>query len=69
MQRRKKNNLISLTPGFSQVWSDSAAAETVLTVSNFLRHVFTSLKRGVNKNSIWVFAPSRLCVKTEMTNA
>jgi hypothetical protein len=72
MPRRKENNSISLTPGFSQVWSDSTAVETVLTVycrawktletvSNFLRHVFTSLKRGANENSLCVFASSRLC--------
>ena len=79
MQRRKENNSISLTPGFSQVWSDLIATETVLTVycrawktvetvSNFLRHVFTSLKRGVNENSRCVFVPLRLCVKNKLTN-
>jgi hypothetical protein len=79
MQSRKEHNLISLTPGFSQVWLDSTAPETVLTVylrarktvemvSNFLRHVFTSLKRGVNENSLCVFAPLRLCVKNKLTN-
>jgi hypothetical protein len=67
MQRRKEKNPISLSPGFSRVWPDSAATETVLTVSlrawktvetvfNFLRRVFTSLKRGVNGNFLCGFA-------------
>ena len=79
MQRREEEYSISLTPGFSQVWSDSKATKTVLTVylrawktvetvSYFLCHVFTSLKRGVNENLVCVSAPLRLCVKNEITN-
>jgi hypothetical protein len=68
MQRRKENNSISLTPGFSQVWPDSTATETVKTVSDSLRHLFTSLKRGVNENLLCGFAPLRLCVENKLTN-